>query len=171
MGNIILIGMAGAGKSTVGVVAAKILQKDFVDGDLVIQKKTGRGLQDIIDEMGNEGFRAVEEQILMGIDEEDAVIAPGGSAIYYPAVMKKFKEKGMIVYLHVPVEEIEARLSNLATRGVTLAAGQTVRDLYYERQPLYEKYADVTIYTAGQTLEKTARQVAEKVEEYEQNGK
>ncbi|MCI8610208.1 MAG: shikimate kinase [Firmicutes bacterium] len=163
--NIILIGMAGAGKSTVGVVVAKMMQKDFVDGDLLIQKETGKGLQHIIDEFGNQEFRRIEEEILMEIDCENSVIAPGGSAIYYPAVIEKFKEKGIVVYLHVSLEEIEGRLSNLATRGVTLEAGQTVADLYAERQPLYEQYADITIESKGE-LAATARRVMEQVEAF-----
>jgi len=164
--NIILIGMAGAGKSTTGVVVAKILQKDFIDGDLLIQHETGKGLQEIINEAGNDGFRKIEEEILCGIDAENTVIAPGGSAIYYPAAIEHFKKNGVVVYLHVPVEEIERRLSNLATRGVTLEEGQTVADLYYARLPLYEQFADITVYTDGNTLEDTVAEIIGKVEEY-----
>ena len=161
--NIILIGMAGAGKSTTGVVVAKILAMDFVDGDLVIQKKTGRPLQEIINSEGNDGFRRIEEEILLGIEVENTVIAPGGSAIYYPAVFDHFKKDGVVVYLHVPVEEIERRLSNLATRGVTLEPGQTVADLYYQRLPLYQKFADITIDTTGLCLEETVDQIVKAV--------
>ena len=162
-GNIILIGMAGAGKSTTGVVVAKILAKDFLDGDLVIQKKTGRPLQEIINSEGNDGFRRIEEEILLGIEVKNTVIAPGGSAIYYPAVFEHFKKDGVVVYLHVPVEEIERRLSNLATRGVTLEPGQTVADLYYQRLPLYQKFADITIDTTGLCLEETVDQIVKAV--------
>lgn len=165
--NVILIGMAGAGKSTTGVVVAKIMQKDFIDGDLVIQRETGRGLQEIIDTEGNGAFRAIEERILLGISAENAVIAPGGSAIYYPAVIAHFKEKGVVVYLHVPLAEIERRLDNLATRGVTLAAGQTIADLYREREPLYEKFADITIRTEGLTLEETVDEIVRQVSKEE----
>ena len=161
--NIILIGMAGAGKSTTGVVVAKILAKDFLDGDLVIQKKTGRPLQEIINSEGNDGFRRIEEEILLGIEVKNTVIAPGGSAIYYPAVFEHFKKDGVVVYLHVPVEEIERRLSNLATRGVTLEPGQTVADLYYQRLPLYQKFADITIDTTGLCLEETVEQIVKAV--------
>ena len=165
--NIILIGMAGAGKSTTGVVVAKILAKDFIDGDLVIQKVTGKPLQTIINEEGNDGFRRVEEEVLCGIHVENTVIAPGGSAIYYPAVFEHFKKDGVVVYLHVPVEEIERRLSNLATRGVTLEPGQTVADLYYQRLPLYEKFADITIDTTGLCLEETVAEIVKAVTEAE----
>lgn len=165
--NIILIGMAGAGKSTTGVVAAKILSKDFIDGDLVIQKKTGKALQTIINEVGNDGFRKVEEEVLCSIDVENTVIAPGGSAIYYPAAFEHFKKKGVVVFLHVPVEEIERRLSNLATRGVTLEPGQTVADLYYQRLPLYQKFADITVDTTGLSLEETVAEIIKSVREYE----
>ena len=165
--NIILIGMAGAGKSTTGVVVAKILAKDFIDGDLVIQHVTGKPLQTIINEEGNDGFRKVEEEVLCGINVENTVIAPGGSAIYYPAVFEHFKKDGVVVFLHVPVEEIERRLSNLATRGVTLEPGQTVADLYYQRLPLYQKFADITIDTTGLCLEETVAEIVKAVTEAE----
>lgn len=161
--NIILIGMAGAGKSTTGVVVAKILAMDFLDGDLVIQKKTGRTLQDIIDKEGNAAFRKIEEEVLCGIQVENTVIAPGGSAIYYPAVFEHFKKNGKVVFLHVPFDEIQRRLSNLATRGVTLEDGQTIEDLYYQRLPLYQKYADITIDTTGLTLEETVAKIIESI--------
>lgn len=165
--NIILIGMAGAGKSTTGVVVAKILAKDFIDGDLVIQHVTGKPLQSIINEEGNDGFRRVEEEVLCSINVENTVIAPGGSAIYYPSVFEHFKKDGVVVYLHVPVEEIERRLSNLATRGVTLEPGQTVADLYYQRLPLYQKFADITIDTTGLCLEETVAEIVKAVTEAE----
>lgn len=161
--NIILIGMAGAGKSTTGVVVAKILAMDFLDGDLVIQKKTGRTLQDIIDKEGNAAFRKIEEEVLCGIQVENTVIAPGGSAIYYPAVFEHFKKNGKVVFLHVPFDEIQRRLSNLATRGVTLEEGQTIEDLYYQRMPLYQKSADITIDTTGLTLEETVAKIIESI--------
>ena len=164
--NIILIGMAGAGKSTTGVVVAKIMQKDFIDGDLLIQKETGRGLQDIINEEGNDGFRKIEEKILSGIHVENTVLAPGGSAVYYPEVMEQFKKNGVVVYIHVPPEEIEKRLGNLATRGVTLEEGQSVADLYSQRQPLYEKFSDITICAGGKTLEETVEEIVTKVRGY-----
>ena len=159
--------MAGAGKSTTGVIAAKILTKNFIDGDLVIQERTGKRLQTIIDEVGNDGFRRVEEEVLCSIDVENTVIAPGGSAIYYPAVFEHFKKKGIVVYLHVPVEEIERRLSNLATRGVTLEPGQTIADLYYQRLPLYQKFADITVDTTGLNLDETVEAIVKAVGEYE----
>jgi shikimate kinase len=159
--------MAGAGKSTTGVVVAKILAKDFIDGDLVIQHVTGKPLQTIINEEGNDGFRKVEEEVLCGINVENTVVAPGGSAIYYPSVFEHFKKDGVVVYLDVPVEEIERRLSNLATRGVTLEPGQTVADLYYQRLPLYQKFADITIDTTGLCLEETVAEIVKAVTEAE----
>lgn len=164
--NVIMIGMAGAGKSTTGIVVAKIMRKDFVDGDLVIQSVTGRGLQDIINEDGNQTFREIENRVLSGINRKNSVIAPGGSAIYYPEAMSHLKEDGVVVYLHVDVEEIIKRLGDLETRGVTLSPGQTIEDLYYERLPLYEKYADITIITDGMTLEEVAEETAKRVKEY-----
>lgn len=161
-----MIGMAGAGKSTTGVVVAKIMRKDFIDGDLLIQKETGKGLQDLINEEGNDGFCRIEEEILSTIDARGAVIAPGGSAVYYPKVMEQFRKNGVIVYLHVPLTEIEKRLANLATRGVTLEEGQSVADLYQQRLPLYEKFADVTVYAQGKTLEELVEEIVEQAEAY-----
>ena len=105
--------------------------------------------------------------MLCGIDVENTVIAPGGSAIYYPAVFEHFKKKGVVVFLHVPVEEIQRRLSNLETRGVTLEPGQTVADLYYQRLPLYQKFADITVDATGLSLEETVDQIVKAIEEYE----
>ena len=161
-----MIGMAGAGKSTTGVVVAKIMRKDFIDGDLLIQKETGKGLQDLINEEGNDGFCRIEEEILSTIDARGAVIAPGGSAVYYPKVMEQFRKNGVIVYLHVPLTEIEKRLANLATRGVTLEEGQSVADLYQQRLPLYEKFADVTVYAQGKTLEELVEEIVDQAEAY-----
>lgn len=164
--NITIIGMAGAGKSTTGVVVAKILKKEFIDGDLRIQTVTGRKLQDIINQDGNEAFREIERQVLCSIDAENSVIAPGGSAVYYPEAMAHLKEQGVVVYLHVPLPEIQRRLTNLTTRGITLKKGQTIADLYQERLPLYEEYADIRIDTEGCTLEQTVEKIVRAVKEY-----
>lgn len=145
MENIILTGMPGAGKSTVGVVLAKNLGYGFIDSDLVIQEKEGRILHDIISELGDEGFRELENEINASIEAERCVIATGGSAVYGREAMEHFKKIGKLVYLNHSFEEIGKRLGDLAKRGVTIKKGQTLRDLYNERIPLYEKYADVTI--------------------------
>ena len=161
--NIILIGMPGVGKSTVGVVLAKMLGYHFVDTDLVIQNKTGKLLKDIIDEVGTEGFIEVENRINMEIEAEKSVISPGGSVIYGEEAMLHYKDIGKIVYLKAPYEVIESRISNLEGRGVVLKKGQTLKELYDERSLLYEKYADITIDETGLGIAKTAAAIASAV--------
>lgn len=158
--NVILIGMPGAGKSTVGVVLAKLLGYQFIDTDLVIQEKEGRLLKEIIADEGNAGFLRIEDKINSEIQAEHSVIAPGGSVVYGENAMRHFKEIGMVVYLKASYETIDERLSNLEGRGVVLKEGQTLKDLYKERCVLYEKYADVIIDEHGRTLADTAKAVA-----------
>ncbi|MBD5506041.1 MAG: shikimate kinase [Lachnospiraceae bacterium] len=143
--NIILIGMPGAGKSTVGVVLAKKLGYAFMDSDLVIQNRAGRLLHEIIEEQGIEDFWAVEEETNASIDVHKTVIATGGSAVYGSRAMEHFRQIGTVVYLKLSCEAIADRLGDLNERGVTLREGQTLPELYSERVPLYEKYADITI--------------------------
>lgn len=145
MKNIILIGMPGAGKSTIGVVLAKALGYKFIDSDLVIQEKEGKLLHEIISESGDEGFRKIENKINTSINDTNAVIATGGSVIYGSEAMSHFQKTGIIIYLKHSYEEIEQRLGDLSKRGVTIKKGQTLKDLYNERTPLYEKYADIVI--------------------------
>ena len=142
--NIILIGMPGCGKSTVGVVLAKALGMDFIDSDLVIQKQTGKRLSQIIEECGDDGFREVENRINAGLEAERSVIATGGSVIYGEDAMRHLKEIGTVVYLKLSCEAIEERLGDLHARGVTIKPGWTLQDLYNERCPMYEKWADIT---------------------------
>ena len=143
--NIVLIGMPGAGKSTVGVVLAKKLGYGFVDSDLVIQSREGRLLHEIISERGVEGFWAVEEEANTSIEAERTVIATGGSVVYGCKAMEHLKQIGMVVYLKLSCEAIADRLGDLDERGVTLRDGQGLTELYAERVPLYEKYADFTV--------------------------
>lgn len=150
--NIILIGMPGVGKSTVGVVLAKILGFHFVDTDLVIQEKEGRLLKEIIAQEGNEGFIKIEEKINAELEAEHSVIAPGGSVVYGDRAMRHFKEIGTVVYLKASYEAISARLSNLKGRGVVLKEGQTLKNLYDERCILYERYADITVDEGDRAL-------------------
>lgn len=152
MNNIILIGMPGAGKSTIGVVLAKSLGYKFIDSDLVIQEQEGKLLQEIISENGDDGFRQIENKINSSINTSNAVIATGGSAVYGNEAMTHFKSTGKIVYLKHSYKEIEGRLGDLNKRGVTIKNGQTLRDLYNERVPLYEKYADITIDCGGKNI-------------------
>ena len=143
--NIILIGMPGVGKSTIGVILAKVLGADFVDSDLVIQHECKKRLKDIISEEGLEGFIRIEEEINATISPEHAVIATGGSVIYGPKAMEHFREIGTIVYLRINYKHLKKRLGDLDERGVAHRPDQTLHDLYEERCVLYEKYADITI--------------------------
>ena len=161
--NIILIGMPGSGKSTAGVVLAKFLGYDFVDTDLVIQEKTGKLLHELITEYGLDGFKKIEEDINAGISCQRSVIAPGGSVVYGEKAMEHFKEIGKVVYLKISYEELEGRLGNLQSRGVALKEGQTLLDLYHERVPYYEKYADITIEEQGLGVEETINRIAKEL--------
>jgi len=159
MNNIVLIGMPACGKSTIGVVLAKTMGKKFVDTDLLIQEREGKLLQVLIDINGNDYFKRIEEYVLRGLYVENTIISTGGSAIYYPEAMRHFKEGGIIVYIKLPVKVIEERLDNIKTRGITLAPGQTIGDLYDERIPLYEDYADLIIEGEGKTVEEIVEEI------------
>ena len=145
MKNVILIGMPGCGKSTVGVVLAKAANMDFVDSDLVIQKEMGMKLSAIIDQYGDDGFRDIENRINASLAVENSVIATGGSVIYGEDAMRHLKEIGTVVYLKLSCQTIADRLGDLHARGVTIKPGWTLQDLYNERCPLYEKWADLTV--------------------------
>ena len=144
-GCITLIGMPACGKSTVGVVLAKKLGMRFIDTDLVIQEQTGKLLKELIAEHGDEGFRAIEDRINASIEAENAVIAPGGSAVYGKKAMAHFRELGQVVYLKLPYYAVVLRIGDLKERGVSIRPGQTFYQLYRERTRLYEKYADLVV--------------------------
>ena len=150
--NIVLIGMPGCGKSTVGVVLAKNLAMDFIDSDLLIQRELGMRLAAIIEQYGDEGFRKIENRVNSGIQAENSVIATGGSVVYGEDAMAHLKSIGTVVYLKLSYEQIEDRLGNLHARGVTIRPGQTLRDLYDERCPLYERWADIVVPCEGKRL-------------------
>lgn len=162
--NVILIGMPGCGKSTIGVVLAKTLNYSFLDADLLIQEQTGKRLQQIIDYDGLDTFYEIEEKVLSGIQCDRTVVATGGSAIYYPAAMEHLKELGAVVYIQLSCENVKHRLGNLASRGVAGAKDKTVDELYAERVPLYEKYADFIIDcnegTLADNMDKIAHQIS-----------
>lgn len=142
MSNIILTGMPGAGKSTVGVVLAKKMGYGFLDSDLVIQDQEGKLLHQLITELGGDGFLKLENRINASIIADRTVIATGGSAVYGKEAMEHFRQIGTVIYLRLPCDEIERRLGDLNERGVVLSQGQTLFGLYRERAPLYEAYAD-----------------------------
>ncbi|MEK6743579.1 MAG: shikimate kinase [Nitrospirota bacterium] len=143
--SIVLIGMPGAGKSTVGVMLAKLTCRSFVDTDVLIQSSQGRPLQDIVDREGHLALRAIEEQVILQFDCRNCVIATGGSAVYSPAAMAHLKRHGIVVFLDAELPVLEARVRDLDTRGLAKRPDQSFRQLFEERVPLYAKYADVTI--------------------------
>lgn len=161
MNNIILIGMPGVGKSTLGVVLAKVLGYEFLDSDLLIQKQERRRLHQIIEQEGVDGFKKIENRVNASIDAENTVIATGGSAVYCEEAMQHLKSIGKVVYLKVSLDVLSKRLRNLKGRGVVLKKGQTLDDLYEERSPLYEKYADLVIDQEGKDLEASLQAVLE----------
>jgi shikimate kinase len=153
MKNIIIIGMPGAGKSTMGVILAKTLGRTFVDTDIVAQETSGRLLQEIIDEEGTDAFLKTEEKTILSLHYRNAVIATGGSVVFSGKAMEHLKKDGIVIYLKISFEEMVRRLNNITTRGIVLAAGQSLRDMYNQRVPLYEKYADITIDCADDGFE------------------
>lgn len=163
--NITLIGMPAAGKSTVGVLLAKRLGYSFVDSDIVIQEKTGKLLKEIIAEVGTDGFLEVEDQINSELDVQRAVIAPGGSVIYGQKAMEHLKEISLVVYLKLSYRDVKFRLGDLKDRGVVLKDGMTLLDLYNERIPLYEKYADITIDETGKSAGKIVDELRKLMEQ------
>ncbi len=157
--NIVLTGMPASGKSTVGVILAKIFGMDFIDTDIVIQKREGSRLSEIIENQGTDGFLKIEEQAVLSIDVHNTVIATGGSVIYSSRAMDHLSDSSKIVYLKVGKEEILKRLKDISERGVVLRPGETVEDMYDSRSDLYEQYADITVYEDGFTIEDTVRAV------------
>ena len=162
--NIVLIGMPGVGKSTVGVILAKVMGYQFLDADLVIQQQEGKLLREIIEEVGTDGFIQVENRVNAGLKCSKTIIATGGSVIYGREAMAHLKEIGKVVYLEVSFSTLEERLSDIKGRGVVLKEGQTLYDLYKERTPLYEKYADVRVLEEGLSVEETVEQLTEKLQ-------
>ena len=167
--NIVLIGMPGVGKSTIGVILAKVLGYQFLDADLLIQQQEGKLLKDIIAEVGTDGFIQVENRVNASIECEKTIIATGGSVIYGQEAMEHLKEIGTVVYLEVPFSILEKRLSDIKGRGVVLKDGQTLYDLYLERTPLYEKYADVRVSEEGLNVEETVDLLVNKLQNLNNN--
>lgn len=161
--NITLIGMPGVGKSTLGVVLAKVLGYQFLDADLLIQKEEKRRLWQIIEQEGIEGFKAIENRVNASIETENTVIATGGSVVYCEEAMEHLKSIGKVVYLELSLHSLSKRLGNLKGRGVLLREGQTLKDLYEERVPLYEKYADIVVSEEGKDLEASLQALLDKI--------
>ena len=163
MRNIVLIGMPSAGKSTVGVILAKTLGMNFIDTDLVIQEKTGRLLQKIINDDGINDFLKIEENSILSLKVKNTIIATGGSVIFSDKAIEYLKQEGIAVYLKVQFEEIVKRLDNITTRGVVLANGQSLKDMYNQRVPLYEKCADIIIDCSNKGVEKIIHKIKEEI--------
>ncbi len=161
-----MIGMPGSGKSTVGVLLAKALGYGFLDVDLVIQRREGALLQELIDKRGVEAFLDAEEAAVCSVRCREHVIAPGGSAVCRERAARHLKSLGPVVYLRVPLEELQSRIRNLSTRGIAMEPGQTLADVMAFRAPLYERYADLVIdCPPGQTLAQTAQITLERLNE------
>lgn len=155
MDNIILIGMPASGKSTVGVVLAKLLAYDFIDTDLLIQRREGLPLAEIIAQRGIDGFLAAEEAACLSLDASRTVVATGGSVVYSEAAMAHLKRRGRAVFLEVDFKSLSARLKDVRGRGVVLREGQTLAGLFEERDALYRRWADITVPERGLSLEQT----------------
>ena len=157
--NTVLIVMPGAGKSTVEVLLAKAIGMSFVDTDLLIQEQEQRLLQEIIDQQGIKEFLKIEEEVLLGLQVDNSVIATGGSAIYSLPAIKHLQASGKLVYLQISLPELSLRLQNMAQRGVVMQKGETLADLYAARTPLYAKYADRIVDCSGLTIEETVKRI------------
>lgn len=166
MGCITLIGMPGCGKSTIGVLLAKTAGKDFLDTDLLLQEREKQLLQEIIDRRGNDYFQQAEEELLCGLQRENTVIATGGSAVYYPSAMIRLGELGAIAYIRLSLATIEKRLNNIRTRGITMAPGERIADIYQKRTPLYEKYANIVVDGEGKDAEQIMEEIFVRCEKW-----
>ena len=165
--NIVLIGMPGVGKSTVGVILAKVLGYQFVDADLLIQKQEGKLLHEIISQVGTEGFIQIENKVNASIEAEDSIIATGGSVVYGTEAMKNLSDIGIIIYLKLDYNKLKYRLGNIKNRGVVIRKNQRLWDLYSERVPLYEKYADIIIDENNCGIEKTVNKIVSALGEFD----
>ncbi len=159
--NIILIGMPGAGKSTVGVILAKALGMQFIDTDILIQERAGRMLQEILDKDGPDVFKRIEEEAILSLQPRHAVIATGGSVVYSEDAMTHLRSAGVVVYLEISYDAMVQRLKNITTRGILLLPGQSLREMYDERISLYETYADITVACSGEDFESVVQRVVE----------
>ncbi len=162
--NLVLIGMPGSGKSTVGIILAKMTSLNFIDTDILIQCREGRCLQNIVDTDGHMALRKVEEEVLLSVNCRDYVIATGGSAAYSHAAMSHLKVDGTVVFLHATMDTLNARIRNYATRGLAKRPDQSFADLFQERLALYRRYADITIENDNLTQEDVCGKILQELE-------
>ncbi|MDO3720567.1 shikimate kinase [Marinobacter sp. chi1] len=168
--NIVLIGMPGSGKSTVGVLLAKRLGMGFVDTDLLIQEKAGRTLQDIVDEDGYQALRHIEEEVLLELDVHHQIISTGGSAVYSEAAMAHLKANGVVVFLDIPLDLVIQRIGDYSARGISRRPDQSLDDLFDERFALYSRYADIAVKGEGRSQDEVCEAVVEKIYSGQQLG-
>ena len=157
--NIVLVGMPGSGKSTVGVVLAKMMSFVFVDTDLLIQSSQNRSLQDIVDKDGHAALKKIEEDVLLSLDVQRHVIATGGSAVYSERAMAHLKAMSTVIFLDADLSTLEERIQNFDTRGLAKRPDQSFADLFAEREPLYRKVADITLNCSGLTQEEVCSRI------------
>ena len=162
--NITLIGMPGVGKSTIGVILAKIIGYEFVDSDIVIQKQEGKLLREIIADVGTIGFLKIENRVHAEMELTNSIISPGGSICYCTQGLEHLRDISTVVYLKLDYPQLKRRLGNLTARGVVLKTGQSLYDLYQERTPLYERYAHVVIDETNLSVEETIKAVMDVLE-------
>lgn len=167
MNNIILIGMPGAGKSTIGVLLAKAMTYNFLDTDISIQRREKMQLYEIIDKKGLDAFLEIENEVLSRLEVDGCVIATGGSAVYGEKAMEHLRQEGTIVYIRLSLDEIIRRVKNITTRGIAMKKGMTLEDIYRERTPLYEKYADIILDGDETTIEECVEMLVKKLEQTE----
>jgi shikimate kinase len=170
MKNIIIIGMPGAGKSTMGVILAKALGRTFIDTDIVIQENAGQLLQEIIDTGGSGAFLRIEEKTILSLRFRNAVIATGGSVVFSRRAMEHLKRDGVVIYLKISFEDMVRRLGNITTRGIVLVKGQDLRDMYDQRVPLYERYADITVDCSEDHFENCIGNVIDELNRFQAGG-
>ncbi len=161
--NLVLIGMPGSGKSTVGVLLAKRLGMGFVDTDLLIQEQAGRTLQDIVDQDGYQALRQIEEQVLLALDVQHQIISTGGSAVYSAAAMAHLKSTGLVVFLDITLSEVKKRIGDFSARGISRRPDQSLQDVYEERLSLYQQYADVRVRGDGLNQESVCQRVVDAI--------
>ncbi len=163
MDNLTLIGMPGCGKSTIGVVLAKTLGYEFMDVDLIIQKRQGALLQELLNAHGTEAFLDMERDAVLSVQCAHTVLAPGGSCVLREEAMAHLKDLGKIIYLRLSLPAVTRRISNLADRGIAFGPGQTLADVYAQRTPLYQRWADITIDADGQQVAQTLQAVRDAI--------